>query len=88
MVLAAVLAPAYLDGADLRLGQHLLALAVIFVSITCITGFSGHITLGQASIAGLGAFATARFANAFDLPVLLAMVPGAGVALVAGLAAG
>jgi branched-chain amino acid transport system permease protein len=88
MVLAAVLAPAYLDGADLRLGQHLLALAVIFLSITCVTGFSGHITLGQASIAGLGAFATARFANAFDLPVLLAMVPGAGVALVAGLAAG
>ena len=88
MVAAALLAPAYLDTGDLRLGQHLLALAVIFLSITCVTGFSGHITLGQASIAGLGAFATARFANAFDLPVLVAMLPGAGVAMLAGLAAG
>jgi branched-chain amino acid transport system permease protein len=88
MIAGALFAPAYLHGADLRLGQRLLALAVIFLSITCVTGFSGHITLGQASIAGLGAFASARFANEFDLPVLVAMVPGAGVALLAGLAAG
>ncbi len=56
----------------------MLALIVIFVSIVCITGFSGHLTLGQASIAGLGAFFTGRgAANAFDLPVLVAMVVGA-----------
>jgi branched-chain amino acid transport system permease protein len=73
---------------------------VIFVSIVCITGFSGHLTLGQASIAGLGAFFTARAANGLgigigsvelvrlDLPVLLAMVVGAAVAMLAGLLAG
>ena len=90
VVLAAafIAAPFVLDGADLRAGHTFLALAVIFVSIVAITGFSGHLTLGQASIAGLGAFATARFANSFDLPVLLAMVPGALVAVLAGLAAG
>ncbi len=87
-VVAVVLAPFVLDGTDLRAGHGFLALAVIFVSIVTITGFSGHLTLGQASIAGLGAFASARFANSFDLPVLVAMIPGAAVAVLAGLAAG
>jgi len=86
--IAAVLAPVVLGGADLRLAHTVLALTVIFVSIVCITGFSGHLTLGQASIAGLGAFFTARAANAFDLPVLLAMVLGALAATAAGLLAG
>ena len=97
---AAVLAPGFLGGVDLRQAHTMLALAVIFVSIVCITGFSGHLTLGQASIAGLGAFFTARAANglgigigrweliSLDLPVLLAMLVGAFVSMLAGLAAG
>ena len=84
----ALLMPALLGPGDIRVAQRGLALLVIFVSITCITGFSGHITLGQASIAGLGAFTTARLTAEFDIPVLLAMIGGAGAALVAGLAAG
>lgn len=84
----AVLTPVLLGDSDLRVAQRCLALVVIFVSITCITGFSGHITLGQASIAGLGAFATARFTGQFDVPVLVGMAGGAAVALVAGLVAG
>ena len=83
-----VAVPFVLEGSDLRAAHTFAALAVIFVSIVAITGFSGHLTLGQASIAGLGAFASARFANAFDLPVLVAMIPGAVVAMLAGLAAG
>jgi branched-chain amino acid transport system permease protein len=98
--IAAVVAPGFLGGPDLRLAHSVLALTVIFVSIVCITGFSGHLTLGQASIAGLGAFFTARAANGLgigigsfelvrlDLPVLLAMVVGAAVAMLAGLLAG
>jgi len=97
---AALVAPGFLGGPDLRLAHTVLALTVIFVSIVCITGFSGHLTLGQASIAGLGAFFTARAANGLgigigsvelvrlDLPVLLAMVVGAAVAMLAGLLAG
>lgn len=98
--LAAVLAPAYLAAPDLRLAHTALALVVIFVSIVCITGFSGHLTLGQASIAGVGAFFTARATNGLGiglgpfelvtlrLPVLLAMVVGATFAMLAGLLAG
>jgi branched-chain amino acid transport system permease protein len=85
---AAVLAPAFLGAADLHEAHHFIALTVVFVSITCITGFSGHITLGQASIAGLGAFASARAANAWDLPVIAATAFGALVALTAGIVAG
>ena len=98
-VLVAVSAPAFLGHADLRLAHSVLALTVIFTSIVCITGFSGHLTLGQASIAGLGAFFTARASNglgigigsfhvSIHLPVLLAMVVGAGASMLAGLAAG
>ena len=78
-LLAALLVPVVLDGADLRQAHRFLALAIIFVSITAITGFSGHLTLGQASIAGLGAFVTGRFTAEFDLPVLVAMIPGIAV---------
>jgi branched-chain amino acid transport system permease protein len=85
---AAVVAPAVLTSTDLREAHRFLAIVIIFVSITCITGFSGHITLGQASIAGLGAFASARAANAWDLPVVAATLFGALVALAAGLVAG
>jgi branched-chain amino acid transport system permease protein len=86
--LVALVAPAFLAGPDLRLAQVVLALTVIFTSIVCITGFSGHLTLGQASIAGLGAFATARAANTLHLPTVLAMCFGAAVAMAAGLLAG
>jgi branched-chain amino acid transport system permease protein len=88
VALALLAMPVVLDGAALRQAHQFFALSVIFISIVAITGFSGHLTLGQASIAGLGAFATARAANAWDLPVLLAMVVGAGVAVAAGFLAG
>ncbi len=88
MVIGTLTAPYILSDVDLRLAQVCIALIVIFVSIVSITGFSGHLTLGQASIAGLGAFFTARAANAWDLPVLVAMLVGAGVAMGAGLLAG
>ena len=98
-VVVALAAPALLGGQDLRLAQTVLALTVIFVSIVCITGFSGHLTLGQASIAGLGAFFTARANNgmglgigSFDVHLQLAVIPamavGALVSMLAGLAAG
>lgn len=88
LTVAALTAPFVLGGPDLRLAQVVLALIVIFVSIVCITGYSGHLTLGQASIAGLGAFFSARAANSLHLPVLLAMLVGAAVAMGAGLLAG
>ncbi|MBA2608220.1 MAG: ABC transporter permease [Actinobacteria bacterium] len=86
--LGALTAPFALGANDLRLAQVVMALIVIFTSIVCITGFSGHLTLGQASIAGLGAFFTARAANGLNVPVLVAMLIGGSVAMGAGLLAG
>jgi branched-chain amino acid transport system permease protein len=80
--------PLLLSDINLAYGQQTVAYVVIFTSIVAITGFSGHITLGQASIAGLGAFFTARAVNGLHLPVIAAMVVGAGVAMIAGLIAG
>jgi branched-chain amino acid transport system permease protein len=85
---SAVLLPLLLSDINLRYAQQMVGLLVIFASIVCITGFSGHISLGQASIAGLGAFFTARAVNGLNLPVIVAMLVGGGAAMVAGLVAG
>jgi branched-chain amino acid transport system permease protein len=85
---AAMLLPLLLTELNLRYAQQMVGLLVIFASLVCITGFSGHISLGQASIAGLGAFFTARAVNGLGLPVIVAMLVGAGAALIAGLVAG
>jgi branched-chain amino acid transport system permease protein len=85
---AAVALPLFLTDINMSYAQQMVALVVIFTSVVCITGFSGHISLGQASIAGLGAFFTARAVNGLHLPVIIAMLVGAGVAMLAGLLAG
>jgi branched-chain amino acid transport system permease protein len=59
-------------------------LALIFLSITVITGMAGQISLCQASFAAVGAFGTAQLASRFDLPVLLTMVVGAVIAAAVG----
>jgi branched-chain amino acid transport system permease protein len=85
---AALALPFFLGEFDMVYAHQGVAMAVIFASIVTITGFSGHITLGQASIAGLGAFFTARAVNGLGLPVVAGMLVGGGVALCAGLVAG
>jgi branched-chain amino acid transport system permease protein len=87
-LVAAGIAPFLLDAGALRDAHRVLALAVIFISIVCITGFSGHITLGQSSIAGAGAFFAARAANAWHLPVIIAMLVGASAAMFIGVLVG
>ncbi|MEY2424054.1 MAG: branched-chain amino acid transport system permease protein livM [Acidimicrobiaceae bacterium] len=85
---AALALPAFLSDTNMSYALVMVAMAVIFTSIVCITGFSGHISLGQASIAGLGAFFTARAVNGLHLPVIIAMFVGAGAAMFAGILAG
>ena len=80
--------PMALDNSTFSHAHTYLAFVVIFTSIVVVTGFSGHITLGQAAFAGLGAFASARLANGMGLPVIVAMVGGGFLAVVAGLLAG
>lgn len=83
-----VVLPGFLDVGGLERAHQFLAFSIIFVSIVAVTGFSGHITLGQAGFAGLGAWASARFGALTGLPVVLTTVLGGLTALVAGLLAG
>lgn len=63
-----------------------LALSVVLLSITLVTGMSGQLSLCQAALAGIGAFTAAKLANPPDnMSVLVAAVIGAGVAAVLGL---
>ena len=59
------------------------AIAVVFLSLTMLTGMSGQISLCQATFAGLGGFVAGQLAQHFGLPVMLGMV--AGGLLAAGL---
>jgi branched-chain amino acid transport system permease protein len=72
-------APLFLSGADLRDAQRVPALAVIFLSIVVLTGYTGQISLGQAGFAGLGALLAARLAHGGtgfvpEMPALAALV--------------
>ena len=67
------------------------ALSIIFLSFTLVTGEGGLISLAQITFAGLGAFFAARFADSADvwnigMPVWLAILLGALVAVPFGLA--
>jgi branched-chain amino acid transport system permease protein len=75
----AMFLPLTFSNVHLREAQEIPALALIFVSIVAVTGYSGQISLGQAGYAGLGALFFAK-AGA-GTPQLLAL-------LVAALAAG
>jgi branched-subunit amino acid ABC-type transport system permease component len=58
--------------------------AVIFCSITVITGMAGLLSLSQATFAAIGAITTAQLADAFGVQVLVAAVIGGFLAAVVG----
>lgn len=77
--LIATVVPFGLSGQDLSSAQEILCLAVVLVSITAVTGFTGNITLGQAGFAGLGALASIHLHNTGlwflpKMPVIAAML--------------
>jgi branched-chain amino acid transport system permease protein len=78
--------PALLTGPDLRAAQQVPALAVIFVSIVVVTGYTGQISLGQAGLAGLGALVVAKLTHG-QIPGIPAL-PAAAAIVVAVLAVG
>lgn len=76
---AAMLVPLAFPLLALRQAEQVPALAVVFVSIVAVTGYSGQISLGQAGYAGLGALFFAKFsANAPELVALLWGILAAG----------
>jgi branched-subunit amino acid ABC-type transport system permease component len=58
--------------------------AVIFCSITVITGMAGLLSLSQASFAAIGAITTAQLVDAFGFQVLVAVLVGALLAALVG----
>jgi len=80
----AMLLPWGMGSGTIGNGQVMLALVIVFLSIVCITGFCGYITLGQAGFAGVGAFVAAEAANQAHVPVVIAMLLGGLAAMVLG----
>ncbi|HEV2635282.1 MAG TPA: ABC transporter permease [Actinocrinis sp.] len=85
--------PLAFDPANLQSAQSVPALAVIFVSLVVVTGYSGQISLGQAGFAGLGALLAGRLASHSvpgipALPGLVALPVAAVLVGVVGLIAG
>lgn len=79
---AAVLlaAPLAFPGPSLRDAQQVPALALVFVSLVVLTGYSGQISLGHGAYAGLGALLFASFsADISEVPALLVGMVGAGL---------
>ena len=59
-------------------------LAIIFLSITVITGMAGEICLCIATFAAIGACTTAQLATRFGVSVLIALLIGAALAALVG----
>jgi ABC-type branched-subunit amino acid transport system permease subunit len=62
-----------------------LALSIIFLSYTMVTGEGGMISLCQITLAGIGAFATARLATEAGFSPWAAILVGAAIAVPFGL---
>lgn len=90
---ALLLAPLTFAPSDLRSAFQVPALALIFLSMVIVTGYSGQISLGVAGFAGLGALLSLKLANGelFGLPALpgiWAMLVGALLVAPVGLITG
>jgi len=64
-----------------------LALSLVFLSITLITGAAGQVSLCQATFAGVGAFTAGQLATNRGVPIVTGALIGALVAAVAGVLA-
>jgi branched-chain amino acid transport system permease protein len=87
VVIAAVL-PLVLSGYWLGPVTEGVAIAIIFLSFTLLTGEGGIISLCQISFAGVGGLATAQVSSTYHLPVLLGVLVGGVLAGIGGLVVG
>ncbi|MHB1517155.1 MAG: ABC transporter permease subunit [Acidimicrobiales bacterium] len=61
-----------------------LSVAIIFLSITVLTGLAGQVSLCQATFAGIGAFTAGQLVAHAGLPVLVGALVGAALAALLG----
>ena len=72
------------DSVWIFLVTQAVTLAIVYLSITVITGYAGHISLCQGAFAAIGGFTVFQLADRYDMSVLLAVVIGAVVAAAVG----
>ncbi|HEX3795445.1 MAG TPA: ABC transporter permease [Acidimicrobiales bacterium] len=60
--------------------NHGLALSVVLLSVSLITGMAGQLSLSQGTFAGIGAFASVQLANHLGLNMLVGGLVGAALA--------
>ena len=75
-----MMTPLAYPGGVLRDAQQVPALALVFVSLVVLTGYSGQISLGHGAYAGLGALIFAKLSGDItELPALLCGMVAAGI---------
>jgi branched-subunit amino acid ABC-type transport system permease component len=72
------------DQVWLFLVTQAVVMAVIYLSITVLTGFAGQISLCQGTFAAIGAFTVFQLADRHGMSVLVAALVGAALAAVVG----
>ncbi len=65
-----------------------MGVAIVLLSIVVLTGYAGQLSLGQAAIAGFGAYVAGRLVAVFHIPFLLALGAGVAAAIPLGLVFG
>ena len=81
----ALVLPQMLDGFWVTLVTSGVALGIVFLSFTVVTGEGGMISLCQITFAGVGAMTTAQLATERGWPFGLAVLVGGAVAVPFGL---
>src|SRR4051812_22372411 len=71
-----------------RFGTQLLCFALFACAFNLLIGFGGLLSFGHAMFFGMGSYLAAHAALVWKLPVELAILTGAGTALVMGIVAG
>lgn len=77
--------PLWLDDFWIGVVSQAMALAVLFLTFTVVTGEGGMLSLAQVSLAGIGAFTAAKLATNAGWPVWLAILAGGLMAVPVGL---
>jgi len=77
--------PLWLDDFWVGVVSQGVALAVLFLTFTFVTGEGGMLSLSQAALAGIGAFTAAKLATDSGWPVGFALLAGALIAVPIGL---
>ena len=75
----ACLLPLTLSTTHIRLMSVVWVFAMVAISLVVLTGWSGHVSLGQWAIVGVGGFTTARLATGQTRPSFVVVLLAAGV---------